>query len=234
MRSRIKSRWILTGLCSLAAMLAGADSAQAGTSITITGGYKPGGGDPPYDFIFDVYLNAPPLNTPGTNTFQSGDYFTIDGLPGVSSTSFHNEPFSPPGVQWVGGATNTVTTPQPPAPAPYASDFTWNFLGTTVYLAATPTSGPVGSSILLGQFTVESSYTGFTTVPFPNGHEVSYTYTYDGGIPGSGTFPIIDLAVPEPTSVVLLAVGAGVLPMFWLRERRRRRRLQALITWHEA
>jgi hypothetical protein len=231
MAPRMKTWLMLAGLCWLTAMFVGEREAQAGTvgAITITGGYKPGGGDPPYDYIFDVTLNAPDLNTPGKNTFSSGNYFSIEGLPGVDNASTHNEPFNPPSVQWAGGALNTVTTPDPPASAPFASDFTWNFLGNTVYSATTPQGGPVGASIPLGQFTVQSTYDfPAGVVPFPSGTVLSYTYTYNGETLGSGTFPIISLSVPEPTSAILLAAGAGVLPAFWLRERRRRQKQQAI------
>ena len=72
----MKCRWLLAGLCCLTAMFIGPRDAEAGSSsITITGGYKPGGGDPPYDYIFNVYLNAP---LSGTNTFQNGDSFTLE------------------------------------------------------------------------------------------------------------------------------------------------------------
>jgi hypothetical protein len=228
MAPRMKRLLMLAGLCSLAAMFVGQREAQAGTStgaITIKGGYKPGGGDPPYDYIFDVFLNAPAVNPAGsgTNTFASGNFFTIDGLPGVNSSSTHNEPFNPPSVLWSGGAVNTVITPSPPASAPYASDFTWLFTGSTVYSTTTGPNGPVGPTIFLGEFTVESTFSFPNgVVPFPSGTVLSYTYTYNGDTAGSGTFPIISLSVPEPSSAILLAAGVGVLPMFWLRERRRR------------
>ena len=230
MAPRMKRLLMLAGFCSLAAMFVGEGETLAASSagaITIIGGYKPGGGDPPFDYIFDVFLNAPGINTPGTNTFMAGDSFTVDGLPGVDSNSFHNEPFNPPGVAWAGGALNTVPTPQPPGSAPFASDFSWQLTGTTVYTASTPQGGPVGSSVLLGVFTVESSYDFPNGVlPFPDGTLVNFTFTADGG--GTGQFPIMNLSVPEPSSAILLATGAGVLPMFWLRERRRRQKRQAI------
>jgi hypothetical protein len=233
MAQRLKSWLMLAGFCSLAAMFVGQFEARAGTSsgaITITGGYKPGHGDPPYDYIFDVYLNAPAISTPGTNTFASGNYFSIEALPGVNTSSTHNEPFSPPGVTWSGGAVNTVLTPSPPASAPYESDFTWLFTGSTVYSATTPSGGPVGPTIFLGQFTLETTFSFPNgVVPLPSGTILSYTYTYNGTTLGSGTFPIISLSsVPEPSSAILLAAGIGVLPMFWQRERRRRQGRQAI------
>lgn len=232
MTPRLKRLLMLAGLCSLAAMFVGEREALAGSTsgaITIKGGYKPGGGDPPYDYIFDVYLNAPSVTTPGTNTFASGNSFTILGLPGVDSSSTHNEPFNPPSVTWSAGASNTVLTPSPPASAPYESDFTWFFSGSNVYSATTPSGGPLGPTIFLGQFTLLSTFSFPNgVVPFPSGTIISYTYTYNGDTQGTGQFPIISLSVPEPSSAILLASGAGLLPMFWLRERRRRQKRQAI------
>ncbi len=214
----MKSRWIVAGLCGLTAMLVGLRDAEAGSSsITITGGYMPGGGDPPYDYIFNVYLDAP--STPGTNTFKYADSFTIDGLPGVETGSTSNEPSDFPTVVWAAQASDKVLTPG--GTAPYQSDFTWTFAGTTTYTATTPPGGPMGASVWLGTFTVESVYANCTTTPFPPGAQVDFTYTLDGGTQtGSGSFQI--MSIPEPSSLILLAVGAGVLPLIRLRKQSRR------------
>jgi hypothetical protein len=218
----MKNRWILAALCSLTVISSGLREAEAGSSsITITGGYKPGGGDPQFTFVFDVTLNAP--DTPGTNTWSSTDLLRIEGLPGVNSSSGHTEPFdlTPPTVLWSAGASNTVLTPG--GTAPFASDFTWVYSGAKVYSATTPVGGPVGSSVFLGEFTVTSTYDFPAGVlPLPDGAPVSYVFE---GPPGSGvtlTFPIRNLSVPEPSSAILLALGAGgMLPLFWLAKRRR-------------
>jgi hypothetical protein len=220
----MKSRRILAGLCALAAMLLGLRDAEAGSSsITITGGYKPGGGDPPFDYIFDIYLNAP--TTQGTNTWVSGDSITIFGLPGVDSISGHHEPFVPPPanptVLWSAGASNTVSTPG--GTAPFASDFTWVYTGSTVYMATTPLGGPVGSSIFLGEFTVTSTF-DFPAGVLPLADQAPVSYTFEGPPDGGVTltFPIRNLSVPEPSSAILLSLGAGgLLPTFWLVKRRR-------------
>jgi hypothetical protein len=239
----IKSRWTLAGLCGLAAMFAGPRDAQAvstlSSSITITGGYMPGGGDPPFTYTFNVWLNAPPITSPGTNSWVSGDSFTIDALPGLNNLSGHTEPFIPPPanptVLWSAGASDTTFTSPPPPPPTYNtpyyySDFTWVYTGTMNYYATTPVNGPVGAMQFLGTFTVTSTYDfpeGVT--PLPAGSNVSYTYN---GPPNGGvtfTFPIQNFSVPEPSSAILLSLGAGgILPMFWLAKRRRRQMQQPI------
>lgn len=226
MTQRMKSRWMLAGLCSLTAMVVGTSEAQAGSTaaITITGGYQPGGPDPPYVYTFDAYLNAPGINTPGTYTFEKNNSFTVEGLPGVTSISDHTQPSN-----WSWKNTDYVPLQAPPGwPTPYfKEDYTWTYNGSNVYNAYTPQGGPVGQSVFLGQFSVTSFY-DFPVggMPFPNGTELKFVYTYEftplGGTPmmenGYGTFQI--WSVPEPSSLALLTAGLGVLSMgVWLRKR---------------
>jgi hypothetical protein len=208
----MKKTCILAGLCSLTTMFIGLRDVQAGSSssITITGGYKPGGGDPPYDYIFNVYLNAP--SSTGTNTFQNGDSFTIDVLPGIHQSQV---PSTTIPLQW---SLFSLTDVAPPSSAPYAADVQFKYGGTTPYIESTPPGG----SAYLGQFEITSTY-NFPTgvVPYPSGTVLDYTYTIDGQTQqGGGTFQIF--SVPEPSSFILLAAGAGVLPLIWLRQRSRR------------
>ncbi len=211
MRRCMKSRSILAGLYVVTAMVVGVSEAEAaGTSITITGVYKPGGGDPPYDYIFNVYLNPPAVA--GTNTFQMGDSFSIEGLAGVDDTSLYHTP-----LQW---SLFALTPAMPPASAPFASNLTFEYSGSTVYSASNPIPG---TSVFLGQFEVVSSY-DFPNgvVPYPSGTTLSYTYTIGGVTTQGNGFQIF--AVPEPSSALLFAVGSGILPVMWLLKRRR---------WHQ-
>jgi hypothetical protein len=228
MTRRMKSRWIVAGLCTLTAMVAGVNEAEAGSAaITITGGYKPGGGDPPYIYIFDATLNAPDPGTPGTFTFEKNNSFTVEGLPGVTSLSAHTQP-----PDWAVSNSNFVLLQAPPGwPTPYfKEDYTWTYKGSDVFNAFTPQGGPVGQAVPLGEFSVTSVY-DFPVggMPFANGTTLTFIYTYEftpaGGTPiaesGTGTFQIF--SVPEPSSLALLTVGSAVLPVgAWLRKRSRR------------
>jgi PEP-CTERM motif len=207
----MKNRWLLAGLCCLTAMFIGLRDAEAGSSsITITGGYKPGGGEPPFDYTFQVYLDAP--SSTGTNTFQNGDSFTIDVLPGIHNAQVPSVTIP---LQW---SLFSLTDETPPSSAPYAADVQFKYEGTSPYTVSTPPGGRV----YLGQFEITSTY-DFPTgvVPYPSGTVLDYTYSIDGQTQtGGGSFQIF--SVPEPSSLILLATGAAVLPLTWLRQRLRR------------
>lgn len=187
----------------------------APNSITISGGLVqgPGGSDPPYIYVFDVYLTSGYI-APGINGFSE---FTIDGLVGVD----HNSITTQPGVQnpynnevWVPSNINTYNTNNPNPGFNYASDLTWSYTG-----------GPTISTpvFFLGQFTVETEYQDYTagSPPIPIGSTISYTYSLDGGgsnSMGSGTLVI---TAPEPSSVVVMLTGVIALPYLVARRRRR-------------
>src|SRR5271165_3294765 len=183
MRPRIRHKWIRAGLFSLAATISAGGAAQAG-AISAGGGYKPGPGHPQYYYILTATLNAPTMT--GTDSFGNGNSITFYNLPGVDINSTTNAPPTniPGGIQW-GYPTVVPTSASMPRP-PYASDVTWNFVGTHVYSVA---SG--GSSISLGQFTILTTF-DFPTPPFQNGNDVidySYTYSFNGmAESGSGMF----------------------------------------------
>jgi hypothetical protein len=210
MRRGFTVAWIMAGVAVIGVMTAGGGGeARAGTiGITINGGFKPVAGDPPYLYILDVYLD------PGFEV-KANDLFTVFDLNGVTNGSLTHQPPPPgqsPAVAWV--------------PDPELDQTTWTFLGTSVI----QNTNPVGSNIevYLGQFevlTTEDFPPGTTPVP-PN-NPTTYTFQISdlNGDPvsGGGTFPMVDLgAVPEPSSIVLLALGVAALPAIAARRRHRR------------
>lgn len=226
----MKRLLMLAGVCSLAIMFAGEHQAQAGIAtvgkITVSGTYKPVTPDPQYLYDFKISLNAPVPNPNGvgTNTFSFNDSITFNGLPGVTSGSLSSAPptmGSPPTVAWAAAIDDLHTAP------PDSSNITWTFLGSQTYSASTPAGpadGPPGPSIFLGEFQVLTT-ANLSAVPFPDGGTVTFSYTIDG-VTTPGQFQIF--AVPEPSSVILLAAGVGLLPVFWLRDRRRRQKQQPI------
>jgi hypothetical protein len=220
----MKGTWILAELGVLAAMIGDGHEAHAGsTAIVVKGGYKPGTGDPTYDFIFQVYLQAP-VGT-GSNSLMTGDSFTISNLPGVTSSSLTSvilpSPLPAPDYSWSYPTfTNHSINPylSPPYLGPtYSADVHWAYTGSSTVTTST-------NAIYLGQFSIQSIY-DFAPgqLPIPNDAIIKYSFTFDGQTQsGDGTFPITNLSVPEPSSVILLLAGAGMLPLCWLCEQRQR------------
>jgi hypothetical protein len=209
---RLKGAWFMTGLAVLGATIAGGLEARAGTAgITIDGGFEPTTGDPPYIYIFQVFLD------PGFAVVSSRpDFFTIESLVGITTNSLTSEPENLPTVVWV------PTINQSGAPSPFSSDVTWTFLGNTPITNPNPPGSNL--EVFLGQFEVQTSVSFANGPPVPPGTIINYTFLVEGlngPVSGSGSFPIVDLTVPEPASIVLLTVGAVALPMFVARRRRR-------------
>jgi hypothetical protein len=206
MRLRLKSTWLCVAITALGTALAGGSEAWAG-GIKITIGQQPGGGEPPYDYIIQVYLD------PGFGV-NFDNSFTVDNLIGVTPGSFTAEPVNiPDGISWSPSISETQST------FPFASDVTWYFTGSNPY------SNTGSGEIYLGQFAVETTV-DFSTPPYMIGAPIVYTWsivnTSGGSSTGSG---IAFLGVPEPSSALLLLGGVSILPAFALRQRVRRRSL---------
>jgi hypothetical protein len=238
---RIKNACLLTGLTALAAMVAGGSAVQAGT-ITVKGGIQEGsgtGGDPPYVYIFDLYLTsgsiAPDLGAQ-TSTI------TINGLVGVSGPGFDtsqilsaSSPSEPPSIaasgslqaseDWITPAGGIVTTPSPLPVGFVANGYNYESSVTWEYSQG-PTITYSGSPVFLGEFTVNTSwtYTATQSAPVtPQDTVINYSYsTGSGG--GSSTGSLVvqygDPSVPEPSSLVLILIGGAVLPLAALHRRR--------------
>jgi hypothetical protein len=210
MKIRPTKMWLGVAFIVMGTMLAGSREACA-SGITIKIGQQPGGGDPPYDYIIQVYLD------PGYG-IDYGNSFTVENLTGVTPGSFTQEPINiPGGVSWSPQLTETNST------SPYASDVQWYFTGTTPY------NNTGSGEIYLGQFGVETTVS-FTSPPYSNGTPIFYDWSIvdNNGNPssGSGQTPIVTLGVPEPTSALLLTCGVAILPLLVLHQRRRSRTRQ--------
>jgi hypothetical protein len=211
MSTRANGASILVGLATLGgALTLGLDT--QGSSITITGQQRPGKGDPPYDFLFDVTLEN---NSPSV---KAGDYFTIQNLIGITPANFpaagdQGSSSSAPSSNWVPMIGPLTQSASPP----YASDVTWTYEGNS------PIPGDLGA-VFLGQFTVETAIS-FSSPPYPDGAIINYSYNIGGQTSaGSGSFSITT-TIPEPSSMVILVTGTGVvsllLPVYRQRGRRR-------------
>ena len=205
MKRGINRRCLLAGLAILGSVLAGGSEALA-KGIVVTSGHTQQIGDPLYDYIFDVQLN------PGT-TLLNGGYFTIYDIPGVILTSDTGSPNS----FWGYSIQPTGITPplfQPPlTPPPDSSaleNVTWVYRGPSL-----PNNSPT-QNLDLGLFRVAT--TELLAPPTPT---LIYVGTLDGTTATTeGTVTVS--SVPEPSSVILLMLGAGALPLYAFCRRRRR------------
>jgi len=203
---RVQGGWLIMGMAMLGAAIAGGREARAAlTGITITGGFQPESSDPPYDYIFRVYLN------PGA-TIHKGDLIQIgtatsgyiDDLVGVNKHSLHSEIGEVKGAKWELKKIKVVEKG-----FPYASDVTWEYSGKTL------TNG-TGIEELIGILEIE------TVVNFDDSTEQrTFSHYVTAGTPidyevnkvSGGRILLQDLVVPEPSSsrIVLVAVAtAGI------------------------
>ena len=211
MRRRTKGAWVMVGFAALGAMMSGGGEARAAvTGITIGGGFKPGTGDPPYDYIFQVYLNPDSsIVSPygGLYSLTHPDYFTIDGLKGVTVFSLTSQPEDPLGVIWV-----PVTGP---------SSVTWAYYGTSTI------TNNSSQELLLGTFEVQTTKNYPYGPPVTSGTSISYSFNVadSKGNPVQGSESFMIQAIPEPASstIVLLTAGTGALGGLVVVTRRRRK-----------
>jgi hypothetical protein len=190
MELRTKSRLILAGLSTMIVVLTTGIEVHAGSAVVVTGGYKPGTGDPPYDYVFQAYLEPPPNPPGGANFLGYDDFFKVSGLPGVTSGSLSSQP----STDW--------------SSDPSLGAMEWIYKGNTNITADSSTG-----LVYLGQFVVQTTEI-FTSPPLAPGTITDYIFSYDGGTAtGSGQFPMMNLSVPEPSSIVLLLTGLATIPV---------------------
>ena len=200
MKSSIKRTSLLAGLAMASVTFSAARDVYAGATnaISLSGGLVQGSGggsgDPPYIYVFDVYLTSGYIS-PGSTVYS---YFTVDGLVGVDANSVPSatqpdlsHPYN--GEFWQPSAIDTYSTSSTTPGFTYASNFTWSYTGG-------PTETTLG--FYMGQFTIETDYQNYIagTPPVPFGSKLSYTYSLDGGVPvtrGAG-HSLFKMATPRP------------------------------------
>lgn len=202
MWSRIKSTWLPVGTALLAVALLGGEPARAG-GIVITLGTSSPVGDPLYDYTFYVELAA-------HSELQNGGYFTVYDLPGVVAGALTSQP----SVYW-GSA--TYLTGLTPTGTPAITDsstvenVTWKYLGSAI-------NNTGSSAVDLGSFVVQTAQ--LNSPPAPT--TLLYVASLDGTTYTDQGTVIVNAAVPEPSSLVLLGSACMLAPIVIARFRRSR------------
>jgi hypothetical protein len=200
-----------------AAMIASGSEARAAlTGITVSGGFKPGTGDPPYDYIFEIYL-APgatiyknELIEFGTATAASVKKGDTDYLLGITPASLHAED---PLKKWELDDITEVYKK-----SPFGSDVTWE------YSVKTHTN-TTGNPEHIGELSIQTVIDFNNQNPFPVKAGTPLTYMYELGTQGSGpqTLYLQNLAVPEPSSAAIVLITGGPAAIAAIVRRRRHR-----------
>jgi hypothetical protein len=187
----------MAALVAIGATLAGERPTFAAgfSGIILTGGVTQGG-DPQYTYTIDAFLvndTIPPfVNGLPTATITMG----ILGLEEGDAYLINYQTYLPPAAIWL----NTITP---------NTDFL-DFFGSSPNTAGTDPV-PLFELVII---------TPPNAIGLNPGDRVDYTWTISGQQPGSGFF-ILGGAVPEPSSILLMAVGAVALPYLEFRRRRR-------------
>ncbi len=218
-------------IMSLATLLIISGTVQAGIKLVPTGTQV--GGDPQIEWTFDVYLTpGSSLSTLSSFTLTVGPLTGLDGQAApvninVSDVPVISSPLPLPVGVWGWDPQTFVYGSQ-------SSGFSTPYATTTVpfgFLDLYPVTAPTGSGpgLLLGQISLTGEYSGPTILPptLP----LYYTSSLDVNAQGqlineSASSPVTAgpgfMVIPEPSSLVIVAlVGSSLMGVGLLRRRRR-------------
>lgn len=207
MKAQMRRSWVLTGVAAFAVVMASGGKVHAKGGIVATMGMTSQTGDPMFDYIFQIDLLP-------QSTLSVGGFITIYDIPSLNGPPLTSQP-----SVWGESVQDTGITPvgSPPLNKPPLIDdpnvpnITW------IYNGKTPLVNNTDNDVDLGIFTI--GRTGeLASAPSPT---LLFIGSLDGTNYSNMGFVVVN-AVPEPSSVVLLLAGVGTVPVFWLRERRRR------------
>jgi len=208
MRLRIGRAWILVGLAAAGAILFDGQEVQAKGGLSAGSGTTQPTGDPMYNYIFDVILLP-------DSTLDNGGFITIYDIPYLGSNPLTSQPNN----KWGESIQDTGITPLGTPPItdnPTIPNITWVWNGSAIV------NSSLTQSINLGDFTIGSTIE-LSSPPTP-------TLEYVGSLDGVNfsNMGIVTVSVPEPSSLILLVAGTGLLPLLYHCERQRRQRRSEL------
>jgi hypothetical protein len=200
---QMKNLRILAGIAALAVLMASGGEAHAKGGIAVKTGMTQQINDPMFNYIFEIDLLA-------GSTLEPGGFITVYDIPFVPDPLTRQ-----PNISW-GAETQLLGitplgTPSNDVDNPNIFNVTWQWNGIA------PIINSSNSNLDLGTFTFG------TTIELSS--PPSVTLLFVGSLDGvnfSNQGLVGINVIPEPSSVVLLFAGVGMLPLFWLTERRRR------------
>jgi hypothetical protein len=202
MSRQIKHRRFWADLALVISMVTGGRAVEA-AGIRITSGSTEQTGDPTYAYVFTVDLLA-------GSTLDQGGFFTVYDLPNMNPNLLLS---SQPSSNWGSLFQLIGITPSGAVvnDNPNLYNVTWMWNGASPIVAGT-------SDLFLGTF--KAGVTNEMTSP------PSATVVYVGSVDGTtasnqGTVAIN--SIPEPSSVILLMIGAAALPVCAVGHRKRTR-----------
>ncbi len=200
MTIRKKSPWVVAVAAAFAVVMASTSQAHAKGGIGISSGMTQQTGDPMYNYLFEIDLFA-------GSTLLTGGFITVYDIPDVP-----NPLTSQPNITWGAETLKTGKTPNGAMvfDDPNIYNVTWQWNGA-------PIVNNSASNLNLGTFTFGTTI----ELSSPPSETLLYVGSLDG-VNASNQGSIMVNAVPEPSSVILLLAGIGMVPVLWLRQRRRR------------
>ncbi len=209
MKVQMKRVWVLTGVAAFAVVMASGGKAHAKGGIVATMGMTTQTGDPMYQYDFHLELLP-------ESTLLNGGFATIYDIPFLPLPPASPPLTSQPSLSWGSATLFLGKTPTGflgfDNPALYNVTWQWN---------GAPIDNTTPNNMDLGAFSIG------TTIELSSPPSVTLVFVGSlDGVTASNQGTVL-VNVPEPSSVILLLAGVGALPVFWLRERRRRLSRQA-------
>jgi len=222
MRSRISAYRFPPIILSLAMLLSISGTVEAGVVVLPKSVQQTR--NPQIEYAFSVYLTPGSTLAPGSLIPPAWpSYFTLNNLAGIDPFAVVSITNTPSGVSWL----PLFGIPQIehlPVQEPNGPHVFYPVIATSVtfgYVGGSTITNSTGANELVGNFTITEPCSSIPLLPA--GSSIATTYScYQIKNSCGNSVPILFTVVPEPSSLVVVAlVGSSLLGVGLLRRRRR-------------